>query len=88
MGAAFNYETLRGDPGAYAHNSVYVRRLMYDSIDWLNDGVMNQDVKAAFDYLKNSGYITAGSAAGMYEMALAYLCGSQSDQSGVTGARP
>ena len=88
MGAAFNYETLRGDPGAYAHNSVYVRRLVYDSIDWLNDGVMNQDVKAAFDYLKNSGYITAGSAAGMYEMALAYLCGSQSDQSGVTGARP
>jgi hypothetical protein len=88
MGAAFNYETLRGDPGAYAHNSVYVRRLLYDSIDWLNDGVMNQDVKAAFDYLKNSGYITAGSVAGTYEMALAYLCGSQSDQSGSAGARP
>lgn len=88
MGAAFNYEMLLGDPGAYAHNSIYVRRLVFDSIDWLYDGIMNQDTKAALDYLKNSGYITSGSATGTYEMALAYLCETKADRTGSLGLRP
>lgn len=41
MGAAFNLHLLRNEPGAYVHNHYYVRRLVYDSIDWLDDGVLN-----------------------------------------------
>jgi hypothetical protein len=41
MGAAFNFNLLEHDPGAYAHNSIYAKRLLYDSIDWVDDGIMN-----------------------------------------------
>jgi hypothetical protein len=44
MGAAFNLNSLansNNDPGAYIHNPFYARKLIYDSIDWLDDGVMN-----------------------------------------------
>lgn len=41
MGAAFNYVLLNFDYGAYAHNSAYAKRLLYDSIDHLDDGVLN-----------------------------------------------
>ncbi len=37
MGAAFNYELLYADFGAYVHNPNYVKRLIFDSIDWLQD---------------------------------------------------
>lgn len=48
MGAVFNYTMLVADPGAYAHNRRYVKKLIYDSIDWLDDGVMNQSVYYTF----------------------------------------
>lgn len=51
MGAYTNYNVLRSDWGAYAHNDQYVKRLIYDSIDWLNDGAMNNDVEAAINSL-------------------------------------
>ena len=73
MGAAFNYELIVHQPGAYAHNARYVRRTIYDSIDWLYDGSMNQDTKAAIDWLRSFNFISSGSAAGTYEMALEYL---------------
>lgn len=41
MGASFNYTLLSSDPGAFAHNPTYVKRLIYDSIDWLDNGVMD-----------------------------------------------
>jgi hypothetical protein len=46
MGAAFNYNMLEHDYGAFAHNSVYVKRLIYDSIDWIDDNVLNDTVAA------------------------------------------
>lgn len=49
MGAAFNYSMLVGDPAAFAHNAVYAKRLIYDSIDWLKDGQLNNDVEAAIN---------------------------------------
>jgi hypothetical protein len=58
MGAAFNYALLLAEPGAYAHNGAYARRLIYDSIDFLDDGALNSSVEAtlggsgsAYDYL-------------------------------------
>lgn len=84
MGAAYNYEMLLQDPGAFAHNSHYVRRLIFDSLDWLNDGVMNMDAKSALDYLKANGAITST----VYDQALAYLCASGTDVTGSLGVRP
>jgi hypothetical protein len=37
MGAAFNYNLLYHDFGAFAHNRYYAKRLIYDSISWLFD---------------------------------------------------
>lgn len=43
MGAAFNYNLLKHDPGAYAHNSGYALKLIVDSLDFLNDGTVDSD---------------------------------------------
>lgn len=41
MGAAFNFNLLEHDPGAYAHNSLYTRLLIFDSIDWLDNNLLD-----------------------------------------------
>jgi len=51
MGAAFNFNLLEHDPGAYVHNRMYVKRLIYDSIDWVDDGTMNYSVGATLKAL-------------------------------------
>jgi hypothetical protein len=51
MGAAFNYNLLVHDPGAVAHNRFYTRRLIYDSIDWIDDNVLNFSVGATLNAL-------------------------------------
>ena len=45
LGAAYNYSYLHHEDGAYAHNSYYAKRLIFDSIDWL-DGDTNLDGNA------------------------------------------
>ncbi len=47
MGAAFNMSLLHHEPGAYVHNSRYVKRVIYDSLDWTDDGLMNYSVGAS-----------------------------------------
>ncbi|HAD04210.1 MAG: hypothetical protein A2005_09955 [Desulfuromonadales bacterium GWC2_61_20] len=56
MGAAYNYNLFEHDPGAYAHNRTYSLSLIRDSIDFLNDGLVDGDssivrtmVRAGFD---------------------------------------
>lgn len=65
MGAAFNYNLLYHDFGAFAHNRYYVKRLIYDSISWLYDNDIKltsnalgylSDVEAA---IQNSAVLTA-----------------------------
>jgi trimeric autotransporter adhesin len=48
MGAAFNYNMLMHDPGAFAHNPTYSKRLVRDSIDYLTFGSVdrNRDLSA------------------------------------------
>jgi hypothetical protein len=36
-GAMHNYSYLHHEPGAYAHNRYYAKRLIFDSIDWLSN---------------------------------------------------
>jgi len=57
MGTAFNYNLLIHEPGAYVHNLQYTKKLIYDSIDFLDDGTLNSSVETtlgsgtAFDFL-------------------------------------
>lgn len=65
MGAAFNYELLYADFGSYVHNPNYVKRLIFDSIDWLDDCSLS--TQGGADVC--SGVITDATAK-------AYLCGT------------
>lgn len=51
MGAAFNFNYLHHEPGAYAHNRYYAKRLLYDSIDYLDNASLDQSVGSALDAL-------------------------------------
>jgi hypothetical protein len=54
MGAAFNLRLLDTD-AAWVHNGTYARRLLYDTIDYLDDGLLNGnlvlDSQSLHDYL-------------------------------------
>ena len=39
--AAHNVQCVEKDPGAWAHNGRYVLQVLYDSIDYLDDGLWN-----------------------------------------------
>jgi len=41
MGACFNINLLTKEPAAYVHARTYARRLLYDTIDFLDDGTIN-----------------------------------------------
>jgi hypothetical protein len=46
MGACFNINLLSREPGAYAHARTYTRRLIYDTIDFLDDRIINMTTGA------------------------------------------
>jgi hypothetical protein len=46
LGAVSNVVFLKREPAAYAHARTYSRRLSYDTIDYLDDGVLNMSVAA------------------------------------------
>lgn len=77
MGAAFNYNLLKNDPGAFAHNRYYAKRLIYDSIDWLNAGAMKHSTPGYLDSLPDSTSFKAD--------AIAYLIDSASTTDPLTG---
>jgi len=56
MGAAFNFNLLEHDPGAYIHNRMYVKRLIYDSLDWIDDTALNYSVGTSFQVLSDAKY--------------------------------
>jgi hypothetical protein len=54
LGAAFNFSRLYHEPGAYVHNSRYTKRILYDSLDWLDDGQMNYSVGTTLNNICDS----------------------------------
>jgi len=74
MGAAFNYNLMIHDPGGVAHNRRYTRRLIYDSIDWLDDGTLNYSVSTTLNALDNSTVYKAS--------AISYLLQAQNGNAG------
>ena len=70
MGAVFNYSQIVADPAGFVHNSLYVRRLIYDSIDWLHDGVLgNNDVEKA---IEGATLAPSTAAKTLYYVSLSY----------------
>jgi hypothetical protein len=39
-----------GDPCGYVHNSIYARRLLFDSIDWMDNGVLDGTITIPASY--------------------------------------
>jgi len=58
MGAAFNANLLIHDPGGYAHNRFYSKRLIWDSIDFIDDGILNNSVPATLATLLTGQTLT------------------------------
>lgn len=54
VGAAFNLNLLAHQPGAFAHNSAYTKRLLYDPIDFLDDSALNNSVRETLNALPNN----------------------------------
>lgn len=74
MGAAFNYNLMIHDPGGVAHNRRYTRRLIYDSIDHLDDGVLNYSVAGTLNGLPDDTVYKAS--------AIAYLLRASNGDAG------
>ena len=84
MGAAFNYNLLKHDPGAYAHNRIYAKRLIYDSISWLIYGNLIGSIVNAIDNLPaGATYTSNGNQvpfdAAKREAAITYLTGGRAN---------
>ena len=62
MGAAFNYNLLEHDPGAYAHNSDYGLKLIADSIDFLDNGAVDGSTVSLASTLIGQGMNIASGA--------------------------
>ena len=56
MGACFNYNLLEHEPGAFVHNPDYVKRLIYDSINWIDDYSLNGSVYGTLNALNATTY--------------------------------
>jgi hypothetical protein len=64
LGVAINLDMLKHEPGAYAHNSLYTKRLLFDSIDFLEDGASPPDGVIALSFIGNASayqYLNNGS---------------------------
>lgn len=78
MGAAFNYNLLKHDPGAYAHNRFYTKRLIYDAIDWLDNLTMDYSVGTTLNSLGGTATYKANAMA--YLLANGVPTGSSAER--------
>ena len=58
MGAAFNLRLLQTDAG-WVHNGTTAKRLLYDTIDYLDDGTQNNSVATTITELYTAGTISS-----------------------------
>jgi hypothetical protein len=60
MGACYNLHVMTRDQGAYVHARNYAQRLLFDSVDFLDDGVMNSSSAATYIANDTTGYFPPG----------------------------
>lgn len=85
MGASMNQNYLNNEPAAYVHNDLYTKRLIYDSIDWLDNCVMDNSVESAINLTGNISIFLGSNdrlSASERSAAINYLMG------GPGGGRP
>jgi len=73
MGACFNIDLLTREPAAFAHARTYVRRLVYDTIDFLDDGKINMSVGATAVATDSTTFVK-GTTTATSSRAFNYLC--------------
>jgi hypothetical protein len=67
FGAVSNLMLLSADQGGFAHARTYVRRLIYDSIDFLDDGALNASVVQTAIATSLVGSSTTNPVFGLYK---------------------
>ncbi len=72
-GACFNINLVSREPAAFVHARTYVRRLLYDSIDFLDDGKINMSVTASAGAYNSTLYNTSAATAATATTSLQYL---------------
>jgi hypothetical protein len=45
LGVVFNYILLRNEPGAFVHNPEYTKKLVFDALDWLQNGSLTGTIQ-------------------------------------------
>lgn len=76
FGAIGNVKLFINDTASYAHARTYTRRLLYDSIDFLDDGVLNMSVGTTAVSIDPVMYVKGASAAtGGTTESMVYLLG-------------
>lgn len=65
LGAAYNYSYLHHEPGAYAHNRFYAKRLIFDSIDWLDNNILDGNITIDALYPEARHWLNANPATGI-----------------------
>jgi len=79
MGASMNQNYLSNEPAAYVHNDLYMKRLIYDSLDWIDNCLMDKSAENAIK-LTNNTSIFLGSAdrltSDQMSTAINYLIGA------------
>jgi hypothetical protein len=66
FGAAHNYNYLHHEPGAYAHNRYYAKRLLFDSIDWVDNYVLDGSITVdAVTYPEAAHWLGADATTGV-----------------------
>jgi len=50
LGAAFNLVMLRHEPGAFVHNRIYTKKLIYDSIDYADNTLIDNSVETTIGF--------------------------------------
>lgn len=75
MGACFNINVLTRDPAAYVHARTYARRLLYDTIDFLDDKTINMSTGATAIASDPVKYVKDTTAGGLTTESFKYLAG-------------
>jgi hypothetical protein len=87
MGAVFNLSMMANssnqDGAAYIHNPYYVKKLLYDAIDWIDDGVLNYSTGKTLNAL-----CSGGSAPPWCSGAMSYLLPNGVITGGIADERP
>jgi hypothetical protein len=63
MGACFNINILTRDPAAYVHARTYARRLLYDTVDFLDNTLMDRSVSFTAVATDPVNFINGGTSA-------------------------